>query len=598
VSADPVSRLIEDVYRRRDLAALDELVEPAARPDCLAVLGLLAAFPDARLTVADRIAAPAGGGELVAVRLLLTGTQLAPLPGSAAIGAATTLGLVAIYQVGSRISRAEQRWNAPAAAPVEPVLDLDEIQGNIFPGFNKDHVSLLTFSLDYPRAAARTLAWFADEVASAAEVRAFNRLFSATRNRREHEGSVSATWCNVAVSARLLGALAGDVSRFGDRAFLDGFRARQPAVPPGPDDPDLLVTLAADTEDQLEAAVARVRAAVGGFRAISEQRGATLTGPLAGHEHFGFADGISQPALRGRSPFAPFECLTPRWPGAAANEALPGQDLVWPGEFVFGYPRQDPTDPAVPGSIAEDCPAWARNGSFLVYARYRQDPALFDDFVERTTAELASVDPALARLTPDRLRAALAGRWPSGAPVSRAARDDDPALAADPSANNDFDYLTGTGSSDPGNYPAAAPDPDGRRCPFGAHIRRSNPRDDLGDRAAVQQHRMLRRGVPFGRAGSTEEKGLLFVSYQTSIERQFEFVVRDWLANASLRAPDEGVDPIVRPDGGDAVFGLRLPFGSGRTHRVPLGPPWTRLTEGAYLFTPSISALRSLGTLA
>ena len=50
-----------------------------------------------------------------------------------------------------------------------------------------------------------------------------------------------------------------------------------------------------------------------------------------------FMDGISQPGIPGLT--------RPSRPGAAPGQGLPGQDLVWPGEFVLGYPGQDPQDP-------------------------------------------------------------------------------------------------------------------------------------------------------------------------------------------------------------------------------------------------------------
>ena len=61
---------------------------------------------------------------------------------------------------------------------------------------------------------------------------------------------------------------------------------------------------------------------------------------------------------------------------ASALYGYPGQDLVWPGEFVLGYPASSP-DPLVPGPPAQAEPSWTRNGSFLVFRRLRQDVGLF-----------------------------------------------------------------------------------------------------------------------------------------------------------------------------------------------------------------------------
>ena len=60
------------------------------------------------------------------------------------------------------------------------------------------------------------------------------------------------------------------------------------------------------------------------------------------------------------------------------------------------------------------------------------------------------------------LAAKLVGRWRSGAPLTLAPTQDDPALGADPLRNNDFTY---------------ADDPHGQQVPLGSHMRRMNPRD-------------------------------------------------------------------------------------------------------------------------
>ena len=51
----------------------------------------------------------------------------------------------------------------------------------------------------------------------------------------------------------------------------------------------------------------------------------------SGHEHFGFRDGVSQPGIRGFT--TPFNTDVP-------YQGIPGQDLLWPGEFVLVYPAQ------------------------------------------------------------------------------------------------------------------------------------------------------------------------------------------------------------------------------------------------------------------
>lgn len=105
-----------------------------------------------------------------------------------------------------------------------------------------------------------------------------------------------------------------------------------------------------------------------------------------------------------------------------------------------------------------------------------------------------------------------------GAPVDVSPLNDDPALGGDDSRNNNFRY-------DPNSQ---------ERCPFSAHTRKTNPRSDLATIAnGVEPRRFLRRGIPFGPEVSddeaasgktTQQRGLLFKSYQSSIVNGFRFV--------------------------------------------------------------------------
>ena len=72
-------------------------------------------------------------------------------------------------------------------------------------------------------------------------------------------------------------------------------------------------------------------------------------------------------------------------------------------------------------------------------------------------------------------------------------------------------------------------------CPFAAHIRKTNPRDDLivTFKANIDNRRIMRRGIQFGpeltpeeqKSGKTlKDRGLIFACYQTSINTGFAFV--------------------------------------------------------------------------
>src|SRR5688572_24172456 len=72
------------------------------------------------------------------------------------------------------------------------------------------------------------------------------------------------------------------------------------------------------------------------------------------------------------------------------------------------------------------------------------------------------------------------------------------------------------------------------KCPFGAHVRKTNPRDDLESSGnSVEIRRIMRRGIQFGPEVTPSEKesnktekdrGLLFVAYQSSLESGFQFM--------------------------------------------------------------------------
>jgi Dyp-type peroxidase family len=321
------------------------------------------------------------------------------------------------------------------------------------------------------------------------------------------------------------------------------------------------------------------------IKIVYSEMGNARPGPERGREHFGFVDGVSQPGIRGLTPV--------RDPRRRPDQGLPGQDLIWPGEFVFGYPGQHPEHPTKPGPPPEMTAPWMRNGSYMVFRRLEQKVPEFRRFVRERAARLG-MDPEL-------LAARMVGRWKSGAPTELAPQRDELALGRDENRNNDFEY---------------SDDPHQRRCPYAAHIRKVYPRDDApGGEAEAQRHRIVRQGIPFGpevEPGETmtrRSRGLMFVCYQTSIERQFEYI------QCQANNP-EFVDGKFRPGSGapvipghDPIIGQaaengpremdepypNYPAGSRRT-TLEMPNQFVVLTAAAYFFMPSISALRTVLT--
>jgi Dyp-type peroxidase family len=155
---------------------------------------------------------------------------------------------------------------------------------------------------------------------------------------------------------------------------------------------------------------------------VHELRGEARPGEEAGREHFGYMDGIAQPAVKGFT-----------------TNTFPGQQLIDPGHFILGEEGDNSTRPA-----------WAKGGSIMAFRQLQQLVpgkwellGLQNGWFLSTLAEFKSfvADQAAENgISPDLLGARIIGRWKSGAPVDLAPTEDDPALAADPTRNNNFDF--------------------------------------------------------------------------------------------------------------------------------------------------------------
>ena len=490
--------------------------------------------------------------------------------------------------------------------PADPMMssDLKDIQGDII-GFKNDHQRLLFLVFADTTTAKAFTAAVVGEINSGAEVLAANARYSERQAAGEDQLVEEDSWVNIAYSFEGLTALGATGIETFPEDFRRGMAGRAamvgdvgPSAPatwvgpfaPGQAPVHAMVTIAADAPALLEERTAAIRTLLSahGVSELGAQDGNVRPAPNGGHEHFGFKDGISQPGIQG------------------LTESSKGGTAIAAGEFLIGYPDQDghmsgmagaPTAPPQPGepgygtpipSAGTNLPAWASHGSFAVYRRLRQDVAGFTGFITANAPGLA--------MDPDQLGAKLMGRWKSGAPLE--AQPDivgvDPA-AADPStANpvalddahvNNFDYST---------------DVPGLRTPHGAHTRKAWPRDAAtGGVQETNRHRMLRRGIPYGAdfvtgepaygaaLPDTQDRGLLFVCYQSSIANSFEFVQATWANTADFPQPATGQDPIISQD--TAQPGLAIP---PNPHLATAN--WVTTTGGGYFFAPSISALRTL----
>ncbi|MFN8465908.1 MAG: hypothetical protein U0X20_10170 [Caldilineaceae bacterium] len=331
--------------------------------------------------------------------------------------------------------------------------------------------------------------------------------------------------------------------------------------------------------------------------AVVEPAGSAQSGarPESGTEPFGFFDGVAQPQIAG----------------------IKGTG-VRTGEFVLGYKNEYGFFPVSPVVPHEDDPAgllpasanpfhgtgryrdFGCNGTYIVYRKLAQDVAGFWCYLQNESIRLQGrADPKYMVW----LAAKMVGRWPSGAPLVLAPDADNPELRTD-----DFMY--------------AQQDAYALRCPFGAHIRRTNPRDHLGRSGRTEslhmtaRHRLLRRGKPYGpplfdpglliapeqpdalRAildlqDDGQPRGVHFLCANTNIKSQFEFVQQVWVNNPAFGGLLGNRDPLAGDNDGQGPGGMVIPGGQATLRTAPL-PRFVNVRGGGYFFMPSISALRYL----
>ena len=295
-----------------------------------------------------------------------------------------------------------------------------------------------------------------------------------------------------------------------------------------------------------------------GLEIVGRQRVGRLA---AGREHFGYVDGLSQPRVEGDG--------SRLRPGHGVTDRSGGWRALRAGEFLLGHRDETGVPPDAPRPAA-----LARNGTYLVYRKLRQDVALFRRFL----AEHGRSWPG----GEERLAAALMGRWRDGACIEQSPQAPDPLLGADPERNNDFTFSPG--------YEDA-------RCPVGAHIRRANPRAGMGfSHKLVHRHRLIRRGMPYGDPlpqGADDDgrdRGLVFVCLCASISRQFEFVQSQWLNDGSIFGLGADKDVFAGDNDGTGKMTVhgRPPW------FVPNIPRFVSTRGGEYFFLPGIGALHHI----
>jgi Dyp-type peroxidase family len=338
------------------------------------------------------------------------------------------------------------------------------------------------------------------------------------------------------------------------------------------------------------------------------------TDPVLRKEHFGFRDGITNPVIAGLA--------KPKHTDVIANgEVLLGYENAY-GHYPMspGVPAETDRAGVLPAAI--DRPAqkdFGSNGSYLVFRQLAQNVRAFWEYAYAAKDTIPGIDRGSAGA--EWVASRLVGRWPNGTPVTRF--PDRPGPVAEDDLNR-FLYhqkLDDADSKDGDGF--------GVRCPIGAHIRRTNPRDTTlpvphdpelsgspddpkkwrPQLELTAAHRIVRRarlyGVPFDgkfdpdtlRECDDVERGLHFLCFNANLSRQFEFVQSNWAMNPTFAGLSRDPDPLL---GAQRTY----PFPAGDftmpgcpVRRIHDLPRVVEVRGGSYFFMPSKAALEYLAAL-
>ncbi len=274
-------------------------------------------------------------------------------------------------------------------------------------------------------------------------------------------------------------------------------------------------------------------------------------------EHFGYRDGISQPLF-----------LRSEIVDEQAKQGFSNWDPK--AELKLALVKDPFTD------IGDAF------GSYFVFRKLEQNVRAFKKAEEALADKLG-----LTGNDRERAGAMCVGRFENGSPL---------VLSDDDSQPNKNDFA----------YPAI--DANATKCPFHAHIRKTNPRGDNSARESFddeKNHRIVRRGITYGTRDvapsddqtfdqmPTEKVGLLFMCFQSNIANQFAFMQKLWANNEDFVDTGVGIDPVVgqNPGGGDQKWNKT--WGQSTTVNFNFRD-FVKFKGGEFFFAPSLPFLKNL----
>jgi Dyp-type peroxidase family len=331
------------------------------------------------------------------------------------------------------------------------------------------------------------------------------------------------------------------------------------------DNAHFLLILADAKPESLSRKTIDIQNEIKGFaEVVAIQMGdAMLNKEGAGIEHFGYVDGISQPLF--------FEDEIENY--RVENSIPPNIQIK---DFAFN-PATNTDMVLIKDPFAEGDNAM---GSFLVFRKLEQNVQGFKK-AEKELGKKLKLDGE----DTERAGAMLVGRFEDGTPVQLS----EEAGLINSAVLNNFDYKFKEES----------------KCPYHAHIRKTNPRSDLKN---SNQFIMARRGITYGKRtdnpndGEIENKptgevGLLFMSYQKSIAGQFEVIQKDWANNENFinrkKTDKIGLDLVIGQGDSRALGAYATDWGKPATQQFGFDQ-FVTMKGGGYFFAPSIEFLKTV----
>ncbi|MFC4536547.1 Dyp-type peroxidase [Sphaerisporangium dianthi] len=450
-------------------------------------------------------------------------------------------------------------WDAPELDADTKAM-LDNLQPNILQAHVREHLSVLLIGFGDGADGKRFLRGLVPLMKSARKHLEETRAFNATK-------APGTPYVGVGISKLGYLKLGHSTAKFTDDAFKSGLKRRKDTLNDPPvsawEEPyrkeiHAVVLIGDATEAPVAATRERVLALLPATATVvAEETGRGLRNAQGnGIEHFGYIDGRSQPLFL-----------------ADQVAAEPGRN--WTPFFPLSHVLVE--DPLAPRP--------ARHmGTYLVYRKLEQNVRAFRQ-AEEDLADalgLTGADRALAG-------AMLVGRFRNGTPLRLHGK---PSSDGHP-VQNDFSYRD---------------DPDGAKCPFSSHIRKTNPRDSRdGGLERLLGVMMARRGQTYGtrtdrpwdeappRTRPTGGVGLLFMAFNSSLQAQFEFTQQSWSDNAGFPAEGTGHDPVIGQGPRDGKVTFPKAWGNAQQGAPqPQAPQTVTMKGGEYFFMPSLAYLKSL----